>query len=66
MRLIKARKKERGHLHIELGVAAGLHVLAQRGGKGALPHRLDRVVLELVQDDLPVHHHKALHPQHLG
>ena len=42
-------------------MAAQLHLGLEAAHKGAVGHALLGEVLELVQDDLPVHHYKALH-----
>ena len=47
-------------LHVQLGVLACLHGCLQAAHKGAVLQSLVREVLELVQDDLSVHHHEAL------
>ena len=46
---------------VELAVAAQLHLGLEAANEGAVCHALLREVLELVQDDLAVHHHEALH-----
>ena len=47
-------------LHVQLGVLARLHGCLQAAHKGAGLQSLVGEVLELVQDDLSMHHHKAL------
>ena len=46
---------------VELAVAAQLHLGPEAAHKGAVGHTLFGEVLKLVQDDLPVHHYKALY-----
>ena len=46
---------------VELAVAAQLHLGPEAADEGAVRHALLGEVLELVQDDLAMHHHKALH-----
>ncbi len=46
---------------VELAVAAQLHLGLQAAHKGAVGHALLGEVLELVQNNLPMHNYKALH-----
>lgn len=48
-------------LEVQLGVTAEFHAGLERERKGAVLHSLHRVVVELVEQDLAVHNHKALH-----
>ena len=54
-----------GRLEVQLGMPSQLHLAPEGRGKGAVPHRLDGKVLELVEQNLAVHHHKALDSVHL-
>lgn len=51
--------------HIELGMAASLHLLLQAGGKGGILDGLAGVQLDQIEQDLPMDHHKALYSLHL-
>ena len=46
---------------VQLAVAAQLHLGLEAAHKGAVGHALLGKVLKLVQDDLPMYHHKTLH-----
>ena len=46
---------------VELAVAAQLHLGPEAAHKGTVGHTLFGEVLELVHDDLPMHHYEALY-----